>query len=146
MIEAHNKLYDQGIAPFDRTINQFADMTEEEFLSKYTTNLNVKEGRSQAAIQRLQNTSNIVQKRKLADVPSSKNWYKEGKVSRPYDQNGCGGCWAFSTASAVESLLAITGQDENLTELSVQQLIDCDTKDNYACDGGWMYEGFQYVS
>lgn len=39
----------------------------------------------------------------------------------------------------------ISGTDEELTEYSVQQLIDCD-KDNYACGGGWMYEGFEYIS
>jgi len=79
------------------------------------------------------------------DIPDHKDWYKEGKVTIPYDQEGCGGCWAFSTAAAVESLAAISGYDKELTEYSVQQLIDCD-KENYACGGGWMYEGFKYVS
>ena len=79
------------------------------------------------------------------DIPDHKDWYKEGKVTQPYDQEGCGGCWAFSTAAAVESLAFISGYDKELTEYSVQQLIDCDT-DNYACGGGWMYEGFAYVS
>ena len=45
----------------------------------------------------------------------------------------------------MESLAFISGYDKELTEYSVQQLIDCDT-DNYACGGGWMYEGFAYVS
>jgi C1A family cysteine protease len=35
------------------------------------------------------------------------NWYKDGFVSSPYDQGRCGGCWAFSTAAAVESLCKI---------------------------------------
>jgi len=42
------------------------------------------------------------------------------------DQQGCGACWAFSTAAAVESLALISGYDKQLTELSVQQLVDCD--------------------
>lgn len=78
-------------------------------------------------------------------IPEHKDWYKEGKVTKPYDQQGCGACWAFSTAAAVESLAFINGYDKELTEYSVQQLIDCDT-DNFACGGGWMYEGFAYVS
>ena len=79
------------------------------------------------------------------DIPDHKDWYKEGHVTQPYDQAGCGACWAFSAAAAVESLAHISGEDEELTEYSVQQLIDCD-KDNYACGGGWMYEGFEYIS
>jgi len=79
------------------------------------------------------------------EIPDHKDWYKEGKVTVPYDQAGCGGCWAFSTAAAVESLAFISGYDDELHEYSVQQLIDCDDT-NFACGGGWMYEGFAYVS
>jgi len=74
-----------------------------------------------------------------------KDWYKEGFVSRPYDQGRCGGCWAFSTAAATESLAKIMGIEDDIYELSVQQLLDCDDG-NYGCTGGWMYQGFQYVS
>lgn len=72
------------------------------------------------------------------EVPEYKNWFMEGKVTVPYNQGSCGGCWAFSTAAAVESLAFITGVDEELQEYSIQQLMDCD-KDNYGCVGGWMY-------
>ena len=66
-------------------------------------------------------------------------------MSIPYDQGSCGGCWAFSTAAAVESLAKISGVDETLQEYSVQQLLDCD-RNNYGCTGGWMYQGFMYTS
>uniref|UniRef100_A0A8D1PFC7 Peptidase C1A papain C-terminal domain-containing protein n=1 Tax=Sus scrofa TaxID=9823 RepID=A0A8D1PFC7_PIG len=45
----------------------------------------------------------------------------------------CGGCWAFSVVSAVESACAIKGQP--LEVLSVQQVIDC-SYNNYGCNGG----------
>ena len=35
------------------------------------------------------------------------NWYTAGKVSESVDQGGCGGCWAFVTATTLESLNAI---------------------------------------
>ena len=79
------------------------------------------------------------------NLPIYKNWYEEGYVTKPLNQGSCGGCWAFSSSSATESLAYISGLDKELTDYSVQQLIDCDTA-NYACDGGWMYEGFQYIS
>jgi len=54
------------------------------------------------------------------EIPPYKNWYKEGAVTRPYDQAGCGGCWAFSSVSSVESMAFIQNIDKELTEYSVQ--------------------------
>lgn len=79
-------------------------------------------------------------------LPDHKNWYEDGFVTQPYYQGICGACWAFSTASVVESLAKISGTDSELQEYSVQQLIDCDDVDNFACAGGWMYQGLMYVS
>jgi len=59
-------------------------------------------------------------------LPTYKNWFEEGFVTVPLDQGGCGGCWAFSSAAAVESLSYISGHSPKLEEYSVQQLLDCD--------------------
>jgi C1A family cysteine protease len=58
--------------------------------------------------------------KETVSVPVYKNWFEEGKVTIPYDQAGCGACWAFSTAAATESLAFITGHLTELTEFSVQ--------------------------
>ena len=84
-------------------------------------------------------------KRRLGEYPANKDWYKDGYVTTPYDQGACGGCWAFSSTSAVEALATIAGVVDEVTEFSIQQLLDCDT-DNFACTGGWMYQGFAYIS
>mmetsp|Transcript_6509 Transcript_6509/g.10458 ORF Transcript_6509/g.10458 Transcript_6509/m.10458 type:complete len:97 (-) Transcript_6509:394-684(-) len=39
----------------------------------------------------------------------------------------------------------LEGVDKELGHYSVQQLLDCD-EDNYGCTGGWMYQGFAYIS
>ena len=41
MIEQHNKLFAENKAPFDMRINQFADLTDEEFLGGYASGLSV---------------------------------------------------------------------------------------------------------
>lgn len=67
-------------------------------------------------------------------------------ISVPQDQSSlqCASSWAFSTVASLEALAAINGNMEK-TELSVQQLIDCDLANN-GCQGGWSYKGFAYTS
>eukprot|EP00984_Skeletonema_dohrnii_P004006 scaffold1371_cov77-Skeletonema_dohrnii-CCMP3373.AAC.4 len=144
--------------------NDFSDITNDEFkqrffLGEYSPGIFEAKGRSDGSIFPL--TS---QQRKLRgpedgvleaeteddddsdtqpveDVPESKDWNDEGAVSPVKNQWFCGSCWAFSAVGAIEGARAIaTG---NLTELSVQQLIDCD-KTDLGCGGGLMNNAFQY--
>ncbi|PIO58227.1 papain family cysteine protease, partial [Teladorsagia circumcincta] len=47
-------------------------------------------------------------------------------------QGQCGSCWAFATVASIEAANAIkTGQ---LTRLSEQEMVDCDTQNN-GCQG-----------
>ena len=80
-------------------------------------------------------------------LPKNKSWYAEGLVTHPYDQGACGACWAFSAASSLETLAMITGTEPkgSLQTYSVQQLMDCD-QNNFVCEGGWMYEAYEYTA
>ena len=77
-------------------------------------------------------------------TPLQKDWRDEYKVSSVKNQGHCGGCWAFSSSGAVESIWAI--QKNILYNLSQQELIDCSTDlGNKGCKGGSMDLGFQYI-
>jgi len=59
------------------------------------------------------------------------------------NQGSCDSCWAFSTVATVESINQIvTG---NLTYLSGQQLVDCDTSFNNGCNGGLTDYAFEFI-
>lgn len=138
-----------GAPEFDMIVNRFADLTEEEFLEQNTglkvpkhktekmknfkfpvpeKNESKRRRLNGGTMRvyydtdpRLEGEKNATDsdEQKVVSVPVYKNWFEEGKVTIPYDQAGCGGCWAFSAAAATESLAFITGHLKELTEFSV---------------------------
>jgi len=115
-------------------VTEFTDLTTKEFSVRLgTKTLNIPYLRSQNAPKDLP-----------TDVPSSVDWYADGKVTEVKNQGNCGSCWAFSAVGAIESAHAIaTG---TLVALSEQQLVDCSgSYGNQGCNGGLMDYAFGYV-
>jgi C1A family cysteine protease len=125
----HNERAKKGEFTFVLDVNEFADLTQEEFKNKY---LGYKKISSK-------NSSYLVNA-----VPSSVDWRTQNKVSPVKNQGSCGSCWAFSAIGALESVNAI--KNGNLVQFSEQQLVDCSQKQgNEGCNGGLMDSAFQYV-
>ncbi|KAJ0836494.1 putative chymopapain protein [Helianthus annuus] len=117
-------------------LNEFADMSHQEFKDKFL-------GLKGELPERKDESAEEFSYRDFVDLPKSVDWRKKGAVVPVKNQGQCGSCWAFSTVAAVEGINQIvTG---NLTELSEQELIDCDTTFNNGCNGGLMDYAFAYI-
>lgn len=90
-------------------------------------------------------------RRLLADVgakdepPKYINWAQSINVVGPVKAQGqCGSCWAFATTGLLEGQQRLA-KTQTVVELSVQQLIDCDRKQNQGCDGGYVTDAIGYI-
>uniref|UniRef100_A0ACD5X2J5 Uncharacterized protein n=1 Tax=Avena sativa TaxID=4498 RepID=A0ACD5X2J5_AVESA len=71
------------------------------------------------------------------------DWVEAGVVSPVVrKQNGCGCCWAVAIAASVEAVHSLETLES--ISLSVQELIDCDTKSD-GCDGGYFTSSLWYI-
>ncbi|CAI8617472.1 unnamed protein product [Vicia faba] len=117
---------------YNLTDNKFADLTNEEFRSTYM------------GLRTRPHSRTGFRYDGHGDIPDSKDWRKEGAVTKVKNQGQCGGCWAFSAVAAVEGLHKI--KSGKLVSLSEQELIDCDVEsDNQGCQGGLMETAFTFI-
>jgi len=119
---------------FTLGMNQFGDLTNQEFVSQYTSYKPTPRSARRTA-----------QPNNTANLPASVDWVTAGAVTPVKNQGQCGSCWAFSTTGSIEGITFIsTGQ---LVSLSEQELVDCSgSYGNQGCDGGEMQAAFQFVA
>ncbi|KAM3393172.1 hypothetical protein ACQJBY_014046 [Aegilops geniculata] len=140
-IEAANR---DGRLSYTLGVNQFADLTHEEFLATHTSRRVVP---SEEMV--ITTRAGVVVEGancQLAPnaVPRSINWVNQSKVTPVKNQGKvCGACWAFSAVATIESAYAIAKRGEPPV-LSEQELIDCDTFDR-GCTSGEMYNAYYWV-
>lgn len=138
IIDAHNKLYEQGLKRYKLGANRYADLTNEEFRA---TVLMPKRDMTQR--DRPLNLGHFGENPTVS-APTSVDWRKKGYVTPVKDQGQCGSCWSFSTTGSVEGQhFKATGK---LVSLSEQNLMDCSVPEgNQGCDGGLMDQAFEYI-
>ena len=116
-------------------LNQFSDLTEEEFLAKFT-------GYTPST----ENKDIVEDNRPRTQVTNDNvDWRQAGAVTPVKNQGNCGSCWAFSAVAAIEGAWKLAGNP--LTPFSEQQLVDCSTAyGNNGCNGGLMTNSFKYLT
>ncbi|XVF87353.1 hypothetical protein PTKIN_Ptkin18bG0113200 [Pterospermum kingtungense] len=129
-----------GNKTYKLDINEFADLTHDEFLAAHTGYMK----RNNPTTTTTSSSSASFRYETVTDVPTSLDWRQQGAVTPVKNQGQCGCCWAFATVAAVEGITQIkTGK---LISMSEQQLLDCSINGgNRGCDGGLMVNAFQYI-
>ncbi len=121
---------------FTMGVNQFTDLTSQEFKDQYIGGL-----RAEVGSYGCKSFSSGA-----SGAPSSIDWRQKGAVTSVKDQGQCGSCWTFSATGAVEGAWAIAkGQ---LVDLAEQELVDCATGISYGshgCNGGQMEGAFKFI-
>jgi C1A family cysteine protease len=134
-ILAHNADVTQN---FTMGINQFTDLTPEEFKKQYVSSYSSSSLVGSYGCKAFSSTA--------SNAPNSVDWISKGKVNPVRDQGQCGSCWAFATTANAESVWAIySGQ---LLDLSEELLVDCASGAGYhnlGCNGGNPDSAFKYM-
>jgi len=132
--EAHNADTTQT---FTMGVNQFSDLSNDEFRALYASGLKGISARPRTAYL----GEHKYEGEALAD---SLDWSTKGAVTPVKDQGQCGSCWAFSTTGSLEGASQISSGQ--LKSMSEQQLVDCSgSYGNQGCNGGLMDDGFDYA-
>jgi len=122
-------------------INEFADMSAEEFTERYRIqNFSSIESLTGEPVGPMDRPS--VPGPNVTALPASYDWNSKGCVTAVYNQGTCGSCWAFASAENMESAACIA--KKGLRNFSMQQLLDCVS--NGSCRGGYPSSALQYAA
>jgi len=120
-------------------LNQFADLTNEEFRVShlgFKTKAGVEDPWAGLPYLGLHNYSGEA-------LDQDFDWVAKGAVTKVKNQGICGSCWAFSATGALEGASFVAGN--GLTPASEQQLVDCSHNGNEGCDGGLPSNAFAFL-
>ncbi|XP_050330686.1 procathepsin L-like [Bactrocera neohumeralis] len=137
-IEEHNQNFTKGLTSFELGINEYADVSEEEFASAMSGSDEIYDFPSV-----LKQGATFITPANV-ELPDSVDWRELGAVTEVKKQGRCGSCWAFATTGALEG--QHFRKTSKLVSLSEQNLLDCTiTYGNKGCNGGNKERSFLYI-
>lgn len=187
IVQDHNIRYSKGEKSFQLKINHLADWLPEEIDGLFHINppsskvetFSKEDSQASEKLQSYSNSSRIIYEGDTDDDTISEVFLKGGSgmaiardlswassnnplgapiLNSVHNQGGCGACWAFVTASAVEAAVKLSlltdstlsrsnavKEANEVPQLSAQELIDCDTVYNSGCNGGNPYLAANWI-
>jgi len=127
---AHNLKFAADQVGWEEEVNEFSDMTAEEFLKHLGYVPDPRNGTDDGAIPASVYYSG--QNKRFGQI----DWRSRGKVGAVKNQGGCGSCWTFSAVAVIESCVAISS-NSGPPDLSEQQFQDCLHSKVCSPGGGW---------
>jgi cysteine peptidase B len=123
-------------------VTKFSDLTAEEFRASYL--LPKDSFQNYVAPPAKTEFEKAPGKLGISPDPTNFDWGSSGCVTPVYNQGQCGSCWAFSATETIESYNCLAGNA--LTQLSMEQIVDCDTAgQDQGCGGGFPTGAYTYV-
>lgn len=117
-IREHNDRYYQGLESYQKGVNQFTHLTEDEFGSQVA-------GLQLSTIENLTIPSYEYQASddEISRLPKSFNWVDRHAVFPIQDQNPCNSCYVFASIAAIEAQMII--RKGTRVKLSEQEPMEC---------------------
>merc|ERR1712215_527452 len=130
-VDLHNAMYGEE---YKKGVNQFSDLTDEEFAEYYLTGYRMADKPDNATIFVPSNEP----------IPNDVDWRNQGMVTQVKNQGRCGSCYSFSATGALEG--AWKKARGSLPNLSEQQIVDCSGRyGNHGCQGGRFQSCWRYI-
>ncbi|KAK3040218.1 LOW QUALITY PROTEIN: hypothetical protein RJ639_028930, partial [Escallonia herrerae] len=122
-----------GTHTYTLHVNEFADMTKEEFKASCT-------GYKRSSNPKSSKLASFKHEN-VTLVPTTMNWRAVTPIK---DQGQCGSCWAFVAVGAMEGINQLT--TGKLISLSKQEIVDYDIiGDDFGCEGRETEIAFEYI-
>ncbi|CAH1132857.1 unnamed protein product [Ceutorhynchus assimilis] len=138
----HNKLYSLNISTYWMDMNEFGDLTDEEFRRYYlmSPELYDSEEAPSDSVPYFENPG-------LFPLPETVDWRALAAISEVKNQGKCGACYAFTATGALEAQHYLASK--RMISLSEQNILDCTCRTreykNRGCLGGRVDITFNYI-
>jgi len=150
-VMSHNERARQGRISFTTALNQFADLTNDEYRQQMLgLGMRGKHSPGRDAVSTFRGG--------VTTAPESFDWRPSGIVTPVKDQAQCGSCWAFSAVAAIEGAFnkknngsmpsgcSSSCNGNACCSFSEQELVDCTNSGEDTCKiGGEMHDGVMEI-